>query len=105
MAVMVNEETIRQTLAEAELPVVVDFYRDGCVPCRRMSPILSKLETAMEGKVTFVKINTSTNPMVSELYDIEAAPTLVLFRQGKEVARQRGVADMATTTAWIEENI
>jgi thioredoxin len=104
MAIMAKDENIRRILAEAELPVVVDFYRDGCVPCRRMSPILSELEASLEGQVTFVKINTTANIMASELFEIKAAPTLVLFRQGKEVARQRGYADRATTAKWIEDN-
>ena len=74
------------------LPVLADFYSDSCIPCKRMSPILSKLETEYEGRLKIVKVNTNFEKELVEKYSILAAPTLVLFKDGKEVSRIRGAA-------------
>jgi thioredoxin 1 len=81
--------------------VLVDFYNDGCIPCRRIAPLISKAETEYEGKVKFARVNSALNPDLVEKYTIEAAPTLILFNNGEEINRHRGVA----TAQQIEELI
>ena len=91
MAEHLNTDTFGPFIGSSKLPVLIDFYRDGCVPCRRVAPLLSKAESEYEGKLTVVRVNTVQNAGLAEQYDIAAAPTLVLFREGKEIARHRGV--------------
>ncbi len=74
----------------AEVPVLADFYSDSCIPCKRMSPILSQLETEYAGKLKIVKINTNFESDLTEKYGVLAAPTLILFKNGEEVSRIRG---------------
>lgn len=74
----------------SEIPVLADFYSDSCIPCKRMSPILSQLESEYAGKLKIVKINTNFEKDLTEKYGVLAAPTLILFRDGEEVSRIRG---------------
>ncbi len=74
----------------SEIPVLADFYSDSCIPCKRMSPILSQLESEYEGKLKIVKINTNFESDLTEKYSVLAAPTLILFNKGEEVSRIRG---------------
>ena len=76
----------------SEIPVLADFYSDSCIPCKRMSPILSQLESEYEGKLKIVKINTNFEKELTEKYGVLAAPTLILFKNGEEVSRIRGAA-------------
>lgn len=70
---------------------LIDFYSDSCIPCKMISPLLSKAEVKYAGKVAFAKVNSAMNEKVIERYEIQAAPTLVLIKDGEEVARHRGV--------------
>lgn len=93
MAEFLNGETFAPYLASSKLPVLADFYRDGCVPCRRIAPLLSKLGTDYAGRLNIVRVNVGQNPKLAEQYRIEAAPTLLLFRDGEEHFRHRGIID------------
>ena len=74
----------------SEIPVLADFYSDSCIPCKRMSPILSQLESEYAGKLKIVKININFEKDLTEKYGVLAAPTLILFKDGEEVSRIRG---------------
>ena len=99
-----NAEFDTEVLA-SELPVLADFYSDSCIPCKRMSPILSQLETEYAGKIKIVKINTNFEKELVAKYDILAAPTLILFNNGKEVSRIRGAAKKDEIITLIKEQI
>ncbi len=102
MAEHLNSETFAGYIEASALPVLVDFYRDGCVPCRRVAPLLSKAETAYAGKLAVARVNSVQNSDLAAQYDIQAAPTLVLFENGKEVVRHRGVIDRDGLEALIQ---
>ena len=87
----------------SDLPVLADFYSDSCIPCKRMSPILSKLENEYENKVKLVKINTNFEKELVERYNILAAPTLILFDKGQEISRLRGAVKKEDITALIDQ--
>ena len=87
------------------LPVLADFYSDSCIPCKRMSPILSQLESEYADKIKLVKINTNFEKDLVARYEIMAAPTLILFRDGKEVSRIRGAVKKDEIIALIDQNI
>ena len=89
----------------SELPVLADFYSDSCIPCKRMSPVLSKLEAEYDGRLKLVKINTNFEKELVEKYSVLAAPTLILFKNGTEVSRLRGAVKKEEITALIENNI
>lgn len=86
----------------AEILVLADFYSDSCIPCKRMSPILSQLESEYEGRLKIVKINTNFEKELTEKYGVLAAPTLILFKNGEEVSRIRGAVKKDELTALID---
>jgi thioredoxin reductase (NADPH) len=72
------------------LPVVVDFYSDGCGPCRQMAPIFKKVAQEFEGQAVFVKIDTNAQHELSSKYQIRSLPTFQTFIGGKKSNEQKG---------------
>jgi thioredoxin 1 len=105
MAVSLNGETFEAFLAQQDKPVLVDFYRDGCLPCRRVSPLLSKAGEQYEDKLVLARVNIGQSQELAGKLKIEAAPTLIIFQEGKEAARHRGVIDRDGLNQWIEDSI
>lgn len=92
MPVRIGEAEFKREVIDAQVPVLVDFYSDSCIPCKRMSPILSQIESEYSEKVKIVKVNTNFEKALVEKFSIQAAPTLILFSEGEEVSRIRGAA-------------
>jgi thioredoxin 1 len=74
-------------------PVLVDFYATWCGPCRTMSPIIDEVGKEMQGEVRVIKIDIDRNRSVADRYQIQAVPTLVIFRNGRIVWRNAGAVD------------
>ena len=105
MPTRISETEFNSEVLESELPVLADFYSDSCIPCKRMSPILSQLETEYADKIKIVKINTNFEKELVEKYSIQAAPTLILFKNGEEVSRIRGAAKKDEIITLIEKSV
>ena len=101
MPARIGEAEFNGEVIDSEVPVLVDFYSDSCIPCKRMSPVLSQLETEYNSKAKIVKVNTNFEKALVEKYSIQAAPTLVLFNNGEEVSRIRGAAKKDEITQLI----
>ena len=101
MPARIGEAEFNAEVIDSEVPVLVDFYSDSCIPCKRMSPILSQIESEYSEKLQVVKVNTNFEKALVEKYSIQAAPTLVLFNNGEEVSRIRGAAKKDEITQLI----
>lgn len=73
-------------------PVLVDFYADWCGPCKIQAPILKEVSAAIEGKARIIKIDVDRNQAIAQQYQVRSIPTMILFKHGKPVWRQAGVA-------------
>ncbi|MDO4515908.1 MAG: thioredoxin family protein [Bacillota bacterium] len=102
MAVNLNAGTFDQFLREHSV-VLADFYKDGCVACRRIAPLLTQTEAAWAGRAEVARVNLSGSPEIAGQYAIQATPTLILFREGLEIARHRGVISKDELDAFLEE--
>lgn len=91
MAVRANESTFDTEVLKSDIPVLVEFYSDSCVPCKMMSPILGDLEDDYENRLKIVKVNINFAGNLTERYQIMTSPVLVFFKNGEEVNRVRGV--------------
>jgi len=85
----VSEVTARdfeRRVLKAERPVVVDFYADWCAPCRRMSPVIERLASELEGEVEFVKLDIDRAPDLAAAYRVSSIPALLRFEGGRPTA-------------------
>lgn len=85
-----NDETFSRTISESEVPVAVDFYADWCGPCRMMAPAVDALAAHLQGKALVAKLNTDHSSRTAASFNIRGIPTTIVFKGGKEVARQSG---------------
>ncbi|PKG52689.1 MULTISPECIES: thioredoxin [Olleya] len=72
-------------------PVLVDFYAEWCGPCKTMSPILKDVKDSLKERVSIIKIDVDKNQELASKYQVRGVPTLLLFKNGKQVWRQSGV--------------
>ena len=77
--VKLDDATFERTIADAELPVVVDFYADWCGPCKAMAPAVDELARELAGQVLLAKLDTDRSPVTGQAYGIRSIPTVVRF--------------------------
>ncbi len=85
-----TDSNFHEKLAEATLPVVVDFWAEWCGPCRMLAPVLEEVARELKGKVVVGKLNVDENQRTARDFRVVSIPTLILFRDGVEVARLTG---------------
>lgn len=91
-------------IAGTGLPVLVDFWAEWCGPCKMMAPHFAQAAVQLP-LVRFVKVDTEANPQASALNQIRSIPTLILYRGGKEVARQSGAMPAGELVAWVQSQL
>lgn len=85
-----TDKNIEKEVAESKLPVFVDFWGSWCPPCKMVEPVIDALAQELAGIVKIGKLNVDQNPRARSLYNIAAAPTFILFKEGKILQRAIG---------------
>ncbi len=91
MAIQFTDQNFEKEVLKSEKPVLVDFWAEWCGPCQMMGPIVDELAKEMEGKYKIGKLNVDENRETAAKYGIMSIPTLIIFKDGKEVKKLTGV--------------
>lgn len=98
-------DTSFEELIKSPIPVLIDFWAEWCMPCRRIAPTVEQLATEYAGKLTVAKMNVDENPGVPTQLGIRGIPTLMLFKGGALVDSVVGAVDKGTLKRMIDSHV
>ena len=103
--VALQDGSFRRHIERNDIPVVVDFWAPWCGPCKMMAPAFEQATAQLEPRVRTAKLNTEEARVIAGEYNIRSIPTLVLFHNGREVARQPGAMGAADIVRWVQAHL
>ena len=86
----VKAADFKKEILDSDIPVLVDFWAEWCMPCRMIAPIIDELSQDYKGKIKVAKVNVDKNPELATDLQILSIPLLILFKDGKEITRITG---------------
>ncbi len=87
----INSANFDSEVIKSNIPVVMDLWAPWCGPCRMVAPVFEAVANDYKGKVKFMKLNTDDNPTIAANLKIMGIPTLIFYKNGKEVDRVVGM--------------
>jgi len=101
----ISDSEFQEEVLNSKKPVLVDFWAPWCGPCKMLSPIIDQLSEELKGTVKIVKINIDNNSESSSQFGVRSIPTLILFKDGKQIDLKTGVHQKNILTEWINTSI
>lgn len=103
--VYTSDSNFESDVLKSEVPVLLDFWAEGCGPCKMITPILQDVAADYEGRLTVAKINIDENPQIAPKYGIRGIPTLMLFKNGSVEAQKVGALSKKQLTEFLDQNL
>lgn len=91
--ILESKEQFENDILNTQLPAMVDFFATWCGPCKMLSPVIDEISSELEGKAVVAKVDSDQLEELCAEYNIRLLPTLVFFKDGKEVDRIVGMAE------------
>lgn len=101
--IVVNEKSFESEVKNYEGYVLIDFWAEWCMPCKRLLPIMEAV-SEQNKNIKFVKINVDDNPDLASTYNIRTIPTLILIKNGEIVEIKNGGAPAVELNEWIKKH-
>lgn len=98
----VNSDNFKTEVLNSNIPVLVDFWAEWCMPCRMVTPIIDELSKDYKGKIKFVKVNVDSNTQLATDLQILSIPVLIVFKNAKEIKRIQGANPKSVIQKEIE---
>ena len=98
----VTDATFVSDVLQSDKPVLVDFWAEWCLPCKKVDPLLQEIAAEMGDRVTIVKLNIDENPETARAYKVMSVPTLTIFKGGEPVSSVAGAKPKGALVNLIE---
>ncbi len=101
----VTDSNFEQEVLQSDQPVLVDYWAEWCGPCKGLAPVLDQVAREYAGRLKIAKLNVDENSEIPPKYNIRGIPTLMLFKNGVEVANKMGALSKSQLSAFIDSNL
>ncbi len=100
-----TEDNFQADVIDSSIPVMVDFWAEWCMPCKRLGPIVAQVADAYEGRAKVGKIDIESNRDLSMKLQVQAIPTIMVFKDGEIVERFTGLRDADDLSAALDRTL
>ena len=101
----ISDSSFDQDVLKSDTPVLVDFWAEWCGPCKMIAPILDEVSRDYDGRLQVAKVNVDENQALPAKFGVRGIPTLILFKNGAQVATKVGAASKSQLTLFIDSHL
>ena len=103
--VEITDANFEEVVLKSDKPVLVDFWATWCGPCRAIAPAIEEMAGELDGQAVIGKLDVDANPAVSQQFQVMSIPTLLVFKGGKVVDKQVGLAPKSVLTGKVKAHV